>query len=186
MSLPENAWDRWPDEDPKWFERFDVYYRSLGPSRSLTAAYNIYYKEVNGKLPDRPGAAPAWYTMADKWEWKRRAEAWDAHLRKQKLREEEASEVEMHREHIKMAQAVRNLAFAKMLEDGFKDGATALRAWRQAIQVEKSARGIPDYLTEISEMDEDELNAELAKALRSAGAIGRNESKSEAEGETSS
>jgi hypothetical protein len=184
--IPEHLWDRWPDEDSLWFDRFDTFYRSQGPGRTLVDAYRTWYREQHGKLPSRAGVIPSWADKSNEWQWKKRAEAWDVHLRKQKLREEEELAVDMHKEHVQMAQAVRNLAFSKMLEDGFRDAATALRAWGKAIQIEKGAMGVPDYIAEIAEMDEDELNAELAKALKRAGAVGGTGFDPETEGTTPS
>ena len=34
------SWQPQPDEPPEWYDRFEIYL-SLGPSRSLAAAYRI-------------------------------------------------------------------------------------------------------------------------------------------------
>ena len=184
QAIPERSWDRWPNEPPNWFERFDRYYRSLGPGRTLTAAYQIHYKDIHGKLPSRAGVIDSWNEESKKWEWKTRAEAWDAKVRQEMLRAEEEELVEMARRHTQSAQAIQALALEKILDDGFKDSATALRGWKQGVQVEKSARGVPDHIAEVAELDDDELNEQLAKAIQRAGGVRRDES--ETEGEPSS
>jgi hypothetical protein len=68
--LPE--WERKPDEPARWYARFEVY-RLLGPSRSMEAAYRSVTEGSKRKR-----AVARWYLAAKEWQWKDRAEAWDA------------------------------------------------------------------------------------------------------------
>jgi hypothetical protein len=63
-----------------WYDRFVRHYLSKGSGRSVQGAYNEY--EV-GKGRNRSAAdAPlSWRRNAEKWEWAKRAEAYDADLR---------------------------------------------------------------------------------------------------------
>lgn len=70
-------WEQWEGEPDTWFTRFDVY-RLLGPLRTIEAAW----KQINTS-GIRKGKRPSkfWYSYAKEFEWKKRAEAWDQHLR---------------------------------------------------------------------------------------------------------
>lgn len=164
-----NPWDRMPNEPAIWFDRFDKYYRPLGPGRSLSEAYYIYYEEQHGERPERPGFAPAWGVQAKEWNWLERAEAWDAEIRRERLEQEKQTIREMTDRHVRQSIAVSKLAMETLLDKGFKDVNVALRAWKQAVEVERSARGIPDYIADIHEMDDEELTRELTKELVRAG-----------------
>ena len=71
-----------------WFHRFDTYYRALGPERSLTTAYNAW-REDRGKRNLCASPAGSWKINAETWRWRHRAEAWDAHERRRRQREDE-------------------------------------------------------------------------------------------------
>lgn len=74
-------WDRQQDEagslEPnRWYSRFEIY-RRMGPDRSLLGACNIWrVRKGTKKYNAVPGA---WTNAFTKWNWKVRAEAWDAH-----------------------------------------------------------------------------------------------------------
>lgn len=72
-------WSRREGEPTKWFRRFERY-RLMGSNRSLLGAYKSepIRKSQNGRPRKEPlRAPPSWTPIADKWEWKARAEAWD-------------------------------------------------------------------------------------------------------------
>ena len=89
-----NEWDRLPGESGIWYGRFDLY-RLLGTGRSLDATYRTLRQAQRpaggqaqrpaGEKAQRPAGEPAepgragasWWANAEKWEWQRRAEAWD-------------------------------------------------------------------------------------------------------------
>lgn len=97
-----NEWDRQPGESSRDFSRFDLY-RLLGPGRSVDAAFRVEAEEREGK---RAGAG--WRRAADKWNWQRRAEAWDT-AETAKLRAEEEERRRLAREtRIKLLQDARD------------------------------------------------------------------------------
>jgi len=66
-----NEWDRLAGEPALWYSRFDLY-RLLGTGRNLDAAYRTAADVESGR------AGASWWANAEKWDWQRRAEAWDA------------------------------------------------------------------------------------------------------------
>ena len=86
-------WERKPGEPMLWFGRFDKYYRPMGTERSVLGAYNTWRQEkarrrkTGIKLAKSPSAT--WTANSAKWEWKKRAEAWDAYERELRLAQEE-------------------------------------------------------------------------------------------------
>jgi hypothetical protein len=185
--MSECLWDRFPEEPSVWFDRFDTFYRPVGPGRTLTEAYKGWYKQNHGgQAPSRAGYQQDWKAAFDQWEWKRRAEAWDTELHRQQIEAERDERIKMSERHMDAAKAVQALALQTILEKGLTDPNLAIRAWRQAVLVERSAAGIPDHLVEIAEMQDDELNAELAKRLAKSGLAGFfGEDEQVGEGETS-
>lgn len=158
-------WDRWEGEDSKWFDRFDRFYRAQGPGRSLSEAYRQYYKEQYGHLPERPGYTTGWGNVSKEWKWQERAEAWDVEIRRARLEAEKEKSAEMAKRHIESAQAVQALALETIISKGITDTSVALRAWRQAVDVESKARGIPEHIAKVAELSDEQLRRELAKRL---------------------
>lgn len=76
--LAEGVWQPLPDEPERWYARFE-HYRRLGPERSIAAAYRA---DAGAGAAGRP--SKAWYSMAARWRWAMRAEAWDEHTREQR------------------------------------------------------------------------------------------------------
>lgn len=80
----KRAWDRRPEEDTKWYERF-TYYRDLGVTRSIAAAYRAWLQATkpDGIRPDQYiGSAPdQWYDTHRSWDWEQRATLYDDHIR---------------------------------------------------------------------------------------------------------
>ena len=72
-------WERLTDETAVEYTRF-LAYVSLGPSRSVDAAYRRYCKRVAGEdtAGSRPKVAPGnWQENSSRHKWKDRAHAWD-------------------------------------------------------------------------------------------------------------
>jgi hypothetical protein len=61
-----------------WWSRFDLYYRPLGPERSVLGAYKAWRAAEGRQRQTEPRRAPeSWYKAAEKWDWDVRAQAWD-------------------------------------------------------------------------------------------------------------
>jgi len=173
MSATKFPWDKMDNEPSVWFERFDRFYRPLTPDiRTLTAAYRECYYETHNEYPTRPGYSADWGKKAHEWQWKDRAEAWDMEMHQERIERERKNNVDMNKRHIEAGQAVQTLALDRLLKAGISDASTALRALRLGVSVERAARGIPSHIAEISDMDEDEIEREIAKRLAAAGITG--------------
>lgn len=166
--MERQPWERMEDEPGMWWERFDKYYRPLGAGRKLQDAYYSYYRETHGKNPARQGYTESWKEKHDEWNWSGRAEAYDRYIHEEIIRQEKEERVKMSKRHIEDAQAIQTLAMNTILEQGITDVPTALRAFRQAVTVERQARGIPDHLVEITDMSDEELEDALARELARA------------------
>ena len=62
-------WQPQPEEPPEWYNRFHIYL-TMGPSRTLTAAYRIWadsHSKLSGTVSKQ----------AANWRWKERAMAYD-------------------------------------------------------------------------------------------------------------
>jgi hypothetical protein len=87
-----NAWERQTNSDGNpepmlWYARFEQY-RLMGPGRSLLGAYNTWRKQA-GKDGNRTSTPKSWDINAERWQWKTRAEAWDAEMLARQAAEEE-------------------------------------------------------------------------------------------------
>ena len=96
-----DAWERQPEEPARWFYRFDVYYRPLGPERSLLAAYNAWRSDKGRERPT-DSVSDAWRKRAEAWHWRERAEAWDEHERQIRLIQEQAEREEWRKRRRKL------------------------------------------------------------------------------------
>lgn len=67
-------WERLPDEPVKWYVRFEAY-RLAGPNRSLLGVFNADQVKEGKKRAMTPPAS--WRDALVKWDWIKRAEAWD-------------------------------------------------------------------------------------------------------------
>lgn len=75
-SAPEKPWDQQPGESKLWFKRFSLFLL-LGPTRSVVEAYRAEYGRKHEGAATPKEAASNWKTMAARWRWNDRAEAWD-------------------------------------------------------------------------------------------------------------
>lgn len=73
-----NLWDRQKGELNLWYDRF-TRFRLQGPGRSLLSLYHQWQDEKGKKRAHSP--AKSWRDACKKWEWRKRAEAWDKHER---------------------------------------------------------------------------------------------------------
>lgn len=88
MADASMLWTRREDETARAFDCFCVY-RDLGPSRSIAEAY----RQETGKeqAKQASGAWTGWYRAFD---WKKRAEVYDAHLEERRRAEREAEYIQ--------------------------------------------------------------------------------------------
>ena len=74
--VPEKPWDQQPEEPRLWFKRFSLYLL-MGPTRSIAAAYCDDFARHHPGKTCKPTSATKWRVISSRWNWVRRAEAWD-------------------------------------------------------------------------------------------------------------
>jgi hypothetical protein len=79
------SWDRQAGETAEWYDRFKVYLY-MGPDRTVAAAHTFVSRFAKGAAQTQ---LRSWERAARKYEWKARAEAFDAELRHKTLAHDE-------------------------------------------------------------------------------------------------
>jgi len=134
--MPEHPWERQEGESPKAFDAFECY-RTLGPDRSLQAAWEKHYTRPGTLLArQRKGKEQAsqfpgyWGAWATKWRWTERAAAWDEEVaalaRDQELdrelrarmteQEEDMRQRKLMREEARAARAVARQLLRRIMQ----------------------------------------------------------------------
>ena len=103
--MTQAEWERREDEPAMWFSRFDELFRPMGPERSLLGAYNAWREQARKGIAKSP--ARSWSINAVKWEWRKRAEAWDAAQRERRLVEEETERKKRREERRSILQGIK-------------------------------------------------------------------------------
>ncbi len=97
-------WDKQPGESQKayaWFCR----YRDYGVDRSIAKVLQKYIGKASSAVQSRWSA---------KFDWVKRAEAYDEHLEKERRKEYEAHNLEMGKRHIQQARALQEKAMIRL------------------------------------------------------------------------
>lgn len=149
-------WDKREDEGARAYHCFTLY-RDLGPGRSIDKAYHAD-RAARGQQESSKSRAPRrWFEWAAEHEWKRRAEAFDAH------RELEARQLqaEAHREQI------------RQLADRQRERAARTHQAAMLLLEKGMAR--------LKDLDPEELEpAQATAALRAAAAVAESAGNAEA------
>lgn len=157
MAGEKNRWDRLDGESALWFARFDAF-RLLGPSRTIEACY----RAEKGRDRTCPGS---WKTVAVRWQWRERAEAWDESQRPARQQQCLDALHEMSRKHVAHALLAIRKAVERMDQLDPKtltpDQAVKLLAF--GTELERTARTAP------VEAENARRLAELEQAVRDAG-----------------
>lgn len=127
-------WERQPGESAKAFHAFTLY-RDLGHERSVSKVAQIY----------RPGRnlrslMSRWST---KFNWVKRAEAYDDHMDKLSRKEAEKQVKDMKKRHITLGMALQTKAAEKLKDLKGKDMKVpdAIKALSEGVKLERLARG---------------------------------------------
>lgn len=169
-------WDQLPGEPDEAYNLFH-HYLMLGPRRSVTEAVRRVLIEANELLPGQPLRRIPTQALrfAARYSWRARAHAWDQlHWQKERELYEEMSRtaiIEMVNRQIEGWQIIAEAAIANFFERDPETGAplldeegrpkvrviedegVALRAFRQAVAGERTARGLPAELVVMSTED---------------------------------
>jgi len=142
--MAADAWDIRPDETSSAFEKFRLY-RDAGPKRTVRTSVEAY-----NEAPATKNQVRAFQRLAEKYEWKDRAMAWDAELDRQRLEAEKAEVERMRERHVQQSrslQAVGAHAVKRILEkyennqDPEISPSVAVQFMQQGINLERLARG---------------------------------------------
>lgn len=153
-----HSYERWEGESAKAYFAF-VIYRDLGPRRSLDEASRRYHSTASQEpnkaqsgtaLPRKKrksGHVRLWY---EKFEWRRRAAAWDTE-NDQRLREAHAEArleiAKRHAQHAKVMQFKAIERLAKLEPDALSPN-DVLAFLIQASKLERQVLGEPETISE--------------------------------------
>jgi hypothetical protein len=140
-------WEQQPGESASAFAAF-VIFRDLGPHRSLDAASRLYHRKP-GQEPDRPptgtrkrksGQVRLWYKS---WNWRARAEAYDAEQDRRHRAARETALREMAERHAREAVALQEKALRRLqqMQPEELSAAQVLDYFIQAAKLERLSRG---------------------------------------------
>jgi len=119
--------------------------------------------------------AEAWFRNAKKWKWRERAEAWDEHERQKRLVIEQDEREKMVRRHVQIGIGLQSVGGQrlKQLESHLQElsPAEARLYLKEGIGLERTARGLPEYLLAVAEMSDEQLMEKYAELL-AGGATG--------------
>ena len=174
----EKQWERQQGEPILWFGRFERY-RILGTERNLLSVYNAWRAEV-GKGGQKTSIPHAWDINCKRWDWRERAEAWDAEQRRLRMIQEQEALDEMYRQHTQAAIMMRGIGMIKL--DDLRQNRKALDEEvspsdarllvKDGIEIERTARGLPKEFVEILGMTDDELLARYSQRYAPASPDG--------------
>ncbi len=165
-------WERQPGEPMMWYTRFDKYYRiqdGAESERNLRQAYHMWRRDNGNPPKPTTGVSSAWTDKFKEWNWKDRAEAWDMEQHRLRMQAEEEERAEMLKEHITLARALwqRGAATLKRMQEK-KETLTheqARQYIKDGISLERQARGLPEYLLEVAQLTDEELQEQYAELL---------------------
>jgi len=170
-------WEKQPGESHMWFHRFDLYYRPLGPERTIAAAYRIWREEKDrqeGKeTPEYINRSNSWNLNATKYKWIERAQEWDESLYQERIKAEEKARGEMLAEHVVLARTLWSkgaVSLEKMIKKGSQLTAEQTRHYiRDGINLERQARGLPEHLLAVADMTDEDLLSRYDELLARIG-----------------
>lgn len=154
------AYDRLPDESSKAYDAF-VVYRDLGSSRSTD--------QVSQKTSKGIALIQRWSAS---YNWVERAAAYDDHIEAEarKLIERDAirRKADMLKRHADIGRFMQSKGVEYLKKDKALDKSSdAITAIKSGVEMERKSEGLPEYLLEIVNADDDELarryNALLAE-----------------------
>jgi len=166
-------WERQPGEPPRWFYRFDAFYRPAGPERSLLAAYRAWHQAEKGRKSEAVSAPTSWREAADTWRWGERAEAWDVGQRLERLKDEDEARRKNREQRIALLNGVMARASAALIrlqpdEAKWSDVIGAIRLAVQELRHEygddvttvkvEAAEPVPEWMSAVAHMDETQLD----------------------------
>jgi hypothetical protein len=111
----KQPWDRLPGEDTMWYSRFVHYYLPLGSSRSLLGAYN-QYRLAQTDLDVTYCTSESWRINAHKYDWEKRATAYDDWKRDEFQQRMQVLALEVMEERVSVARDLLKVAHGKLFD----------------------------------------------------------------------
>lgn len=173
--MAANEWDQLEDEPPDWFMRFYTYYLPLGSNRSIEQAFRDWRdNEALKSKAKRPN--PTWYRSSAQWRWADRAHAWDVAQAKTAIAETADEITDMKKRSIRAAMLFQGVALKRLETLGKNPDlltpAEALRFYREALEIERQARGLPKEILEVWNLDNDQVVKKYEQLLAGLTAVG--------------
>lgn len=188
-------WEAQDNEPLSWYHRFMKYYLGQPSGTREIRKAVLNYGEAEGVeiLPEKLHSIElAWHRIAKKWNWVKRADAYDSELYRKRMEDEIEESKDMLRRQANIGKEMQTLAQIK-LNDEFReikktgrpliDMAEARLLFKEGIAIERQARGLPDYLLAVANLSDDELLTRYERLLGEVTEIERNESLGVGDGE---
>ena len=141
-----NPWEQREGESGLWHSRFQQFYLSIGPNRSISDAYRRY-RAGNRQAMDRQKKPPGtWTAAAVSNRWAARAALWDVYQGKLMVEAAERDAVEAHRRHVLMTRKHFNqvsLAGEKIRYDQVTDPLRWVSTFEKVLDMERRAHLSP-------------------------------------------
>lgn len=159
-------YDRLPEESSKAYDAF-VVYRDLGVSRSIEIAWQRYSKSDKRV----PGYFKQWSAT---YNWVERAAAYDDHIEAEarKVIERDAikRKADMLKRHAQTGKALQSFGLTYLNDKKQPDkAADAISAIKSGVDMERKSEGLPEYLLEIMNADDNELTRAYNQLLTEIG-----------------
>jgi len=162
-------WEIQIGEDPMWHTRFNRYLL-LNESRSVRKTYAAELESKGKSIKTHQATPPDWQEIALLWRWYDRGIAWDNDQMRKLMQHNEQKMRDMYDRHLERALLLQSNGIRGLLDQDGKpkaapDMATAMRLVEVGIKLERQARGVPDHITEIAYLSDEQLLAKYAATL---------------------
>lgn len=159
--MTTRPWDRLANESDKAYQAFSAY-RDMGSSRSLT--------RVAEQLQKSTTILGRWSSQFD---WVRRTQEFDDFIdheaRKKFEREAINRKVDMLKRHALAGKVLQRKGVEYIDKQGIDKSADAISAISKGIEIERKSEGLPDYLFEVMNADDNDLLRQYHELLASIG-----------------
>ena len=174
------AWEQLEDEPLVWYHRFMKYYLSQpSGTRNVRQAMQLWADAENEELHvEDPKAFHAlgmvWHRKHKKYEWDKRANAYDDELYRRRMEEEIEAVKDMTNRQANIGRQMQQLAQIKLNDEFMEikktgrpliDMAEARLLLKEGVAIERQARGLPDYLLAVASLSDKELLSRYERLL---------------------
>lgn len=163
------VYERLPDESSKAYAAFTVY-RDLGESRTI--------EKVQQKLSKSTGYQRQLLEWSATYSWVDRATAYDdyieAQARKRVERDAIRRKADMLKRHADVGRFLQSKGVEYLRADGkgIEKSSDAITAIKSGVDMERKAEGLPEWIFEIVNADDDELTRQYNQLLTEIGSTG--------------